>query len=101
MPTFFISKVFQILATFFVLVLIATEAEARPCLAFDANFNLYAFGFGGKDFQLGTQDTWTSGVFSLSLFLGIFKFNKYPSCHWNRHHKNWPTVGVVLSPRQC
>jgi len=37
------------------------SAKASPCVVFDANFNLYAFGLGGKDFSLGTQDTWTSG----------------------------------------
>jgi len=37
------------------------SAHASPCVVFDANFNLYAFGLDGKDFSLGTQDTWTSG----------------------------------------
>lgn len=31
-------------------------------MVFDANFNLYAFGLGEKDFALGTQNTWTSGT---------------------------------------
>lgn len=34
---------------------------ASPCLAFDANFNLLAFGFGGKDWNVGTQDVWATG----------------------------------------
>ncbi|KAF8341863.1 hypothetical protein F5887DRAFT_975338 [Amanita rubescens] len=31
------------------------------CVAFDIFWNLLAFGFGGKDYNAGTQDTWTSG----------------------------------------
>lgn len=34
--------------------------DATACIAFDSNFELYAFGFGGKDFQIGTQDAWSS-----------------------------------------
>ena len=35
-----------------------TAVVASPCIAFDANFNLHAFGFGDKDWTAGTQDTW-------------------------------------------
>jgi len=31
------------------------------CVAFDISWNLLAFGFGSKDYNAGTQDTWTSG----------------------------------------
>jgi len=31
------------------------------CVAFDIHWNLLAFGFNGKDYNAGTQDTWTSG----------------------------------------
>ncbi|KIL62237.1 hypothetical protein M378DRAFT_179751 [Amanita muscaria Koide BX008] len=31
------------------------------CVAFDISWNLLAFGFNGKDYNAGTQDTWTSG----------------------------------------
>jgi len=31
------------------------------CVAFDISWNLLAFGFNGKDYSAGTQDTWTSG----------------------------------------
>ena len=34
---------------------------ARPCLASDVNWNLYAFGFDGKDYNAGTKDSWGSG----------------------------------------
>ncbi|PIL27578.1 hypothetical protein GSI_10729 [Ganoderma sinense ZZ0214-1] len=34
---------------------------ADPCVAFDANFNLLTFGLNGKDWNAGTQDSWTSG----------------------------------------
>jgi hypothetical protein len=35
-------------------------ARASPCVAMDANFNLYAFGLNGKDWNAGTQDSWGS-----------------------------------------
>jgi hypothetical protein len=40
----------------------ATTATAGPsgCVSFDVNWNLLAFGFNGKDYNVGTQDTWTS-----------------------------------------
>ena len=36
---------------------------SSPCVTFDASFNLLAFGLDGKDWNAGTQDTWTSGQF--------------------------------------
>ena len=36
-------------------------ASSSPCLAFDADFNLLAFGLDGKDWSAGQQDSWTSG----------------------------------------
>ncbi|KAF9471116.1 hypothetical protein BDN70DRAFT_888444 [Pholiota conissans] len=40
----------------------AAAASAGPsgCVSFDINWNLLAFGFNGKDYNVGTQDTWTS-----------------------------------------
>jgi hypothetical protein len=32
----------------------------QGCVIFDINWNLLAFGFNGKDYNAGTQDTWTS-----------------------------------------
>jgi len=32
------------------------------CVTFDINWNLLAFGFNGKDYSAGTQDTWASGT---------------------------------------
>ena len=37
-------------------------AFSSPCAVFDASFNLYVLGLGGKDWNAGTQDTWTSGT---------------------------------------
>jgi hypothetical protein len=37
-------------------------AIASPAACFDANFDLLAFGFGGKDWNAGTQDSWGSGT---------------------------------------
>lgn len=38
-----------------------STAGPAGCVAFDINWNLLAFGFNGKDYSAGTQDTWTSG----------------------------------------
>lgn len=38
------------------------------CVSFDTSWNLLAFGFNGKDYNAGAQDTWGSGVFT-GLFL--------------------------------
>jgi len=60
--TFFNRRPLQLLAVSVALALVAPKAEARPCVAFDSSFNLYAFGCGGKDALLGTQDKWGSTV---------------------------------------
>ncbi|KAF8501848.1 hypothetical protein JB92DRAFT_2741190 [Gautieria morchelliformis] len=68
-PTLVNRNPFRLLTSLFAFALVASEvhvASARPCIAFDANFNLFAFGFGGKDFQLGTQDKWSSTSLTFS-----------------------------------
>jgi hypothetical protein len=37
-------------------------AGPPACVAFDSNWNLLAFGFNGKDYNAGAQDTWASGT---------------------------------------
>jgi len=41
---------------------LAAAATAGPaaCVTFDVHWNLLAFGFNGKDYDAGTQDTWGS-----------------------------------------
>ena len=36
---------------------------ADPCVTFDADFNLLAFGLNGKDWNAGQQSSWGSGEF--------------------------------------
>ncbi|TFK67566.1 hypothetical protein BDN72DRAFT_770599 [Pluteus cervinus] len=43
-----------------VLSLVSFASASSACLAFDTNWDLLAFGFGGKDFNVGTQDSWSS-----------------------------------------
>ena len=44
------------------LVTVSGASGPTQCLAFDVNWNLLAFGYGGKDYNAGTQDSWgTSG----------------------------------------
>ncbi|KAG1744213.1 hypothetical protein EDB19DRAFT_2037959 [Suillus lakei] len=48
------------LASLFFLSL--ATVRASPCVAFDTNWNLLAFGLNGKDWNAGTQDTWSSST---------------------------------------
>ena len=43
------------------------RVAADPCIAMDTSFNLLVFGVDGKDYNAGTQDSWTSGTFRLHL----------------------------------
>lgn len=55
-----LSTALVILATS--LVTVSAASGPTQCLAFDINWNLLAFGYGGKDYNAGTQDSWgTSG----------------------------------------
>jgi len=44
------------------LTLSQSPVSASPCVSFDVNFNLLAFGFGGKDWNVGTQDAWATAT---------------------------------------
>jgi len=39
-----------------------TAVRASPCVAFDVQWNLLAFGLDDKDWNAGTQNTWASGT---------------------------------------
>lgn len=46
-------------------LLAATSVIAKPCVVFDASWNLYAFGAqGANDWNLGLQDSWTAGKYA-------------------------------------
>lgn len=51
------------LSTLVSLLLLAVPKAvyADPCVAFDADFNLLAFGINGKDYTAGKQDSWSGG----------------------------------------
>lgn len=53
------------------LLLLSASAtvKATPCIAFDINWNLLAFGLDGKDWFAGTQDTWAGSKHVLSTYL--------------------------------
>ncbi|KAL0579400.1 hypothetical protein V5O48_002626 [Marasmius crinis-equi] len=50
------------LATLLLSSFASTALAASSCVAFDSNFNLLAFNYGGKDYDAGTQDSWGSGT---------------------------------------
>ena len=45
---------------------VVRPVAASPCIAMDTSFNLLVFGVDGKDYNAGTQDSWTSGKQALS-----------------------------------
>ncbi|KAI0341478.1 hypothetical protein BDW22DRAFT_1359054 [Trametopsis cervina] len=48
--------------TFVSLLSLVYPAIASSCAIFDAQFNLYVLGLGGKDWNAGQQESWTSGT---------------------------------------
>jgi len=47
------------LVALFLFLSVSQTVLASPCVAFDANWNLFAFGLNGKDYNATTQDNWT------------------------------------------
>lgn len=41
---------------------VASQVAASPCVAFDADWNLYAFGFNGNDYNASSSSSWASGT---------------------------------------
>lgn len=55
------------------LLSVSQSVFAEPCIAFDSNWNLYAFGLNGKDYNASTQNAWTSSEFSyFPAFISIY-----------------------------
>jgi len=50
------------LVSLLILTFSQSPVKASPCVTFDANFDLLAFGFGGKDWNVGTQDVWATAT---------------------------------------
>ena len=61
------------LLTFVALFVSPVAVRASPCVSFDVNWNLLAFGLDGKDWNAGTQDTWASGMSPVLAFHTLFK----------------------------
>lgn len=55
------ARILTIVALF--LSTVSQSVLATPCIAFDANWNLLAFGLNGKDYNAGTQDKWTGSTY--------------------------------------
>ncbi|KAF8880017.1 hypothetical protein BD779DRAFT_1649151 [Infundibulicybe gibba] len=50
------------LISILVVAMSSMALASSSCVAFDTAWNLLAFGFNGKDYNAGTQDTWGSGT---------------------------------------
>lgn len=76
----------------------SVASAASSCTAFDTNWNLLAFNFGGKDYNAGTQDTWAQGQSSLTSphrpSTSLTPSRRYR----NRHNSARPTVNTLFSP---
>jgi hypothetical protein len=57
------------LASLVLASLSSVVSAASSCVASDANWNLLAFGFNGKDYNAGTQDSWAKGRLNIILSL--------------------------------
>ncbi|KAF8067652.1 hypothetical protein FPV67DRAFT_1780708 [Lyophyllum atratum] len=53
---------FSSLLTLVTLSLASVASAGNSCVAFDIKWNLLAFGFNGKDYDAGTQNSWASGT---------------------------------------
>ncbi|KIJ29124.1 hypothetical protein M422DRAFT_54347 [Sphaerobolus stellatus SS14] len=60
LSTFLTSRPLWLLSICLALLSVTTPVQATPCLAFDSNFNLFAFGFNGKDSLLGPESSWNA-----------------------------------------
>ncbi|KAF7377659.1 hypothetical protein MSAN_00188800 [Mycena sanguinolenta] len=54
MPSLFLVTLLSLFAA-------PTALAGSSCIAFDTNWDLLAFGYNGKDYNVGTSDQWTSG----------------------------------------
>jgi hypothetical protein len=59
------------LVTLFALFTAPTAFAGSSCIAFDTNWNLLAFGFNGKDYNVGTSDSWASGMTLPHIFICV------------------------------
>jgi hypothetical protein len=57
------AHLFTLVALYFLSV--SQTVLGSPCIAFDANWNLYALGLNGKDYNVATQDKWTGSKCSI------------------------------------
>ncbi|KAF7972809.1 hypothetical protein HWV62_16998 [Athelia sp. TMB] len=57
------------------LLSITQAVVAKPCIAFDSTWNLYAFGLDGKDYNASSQAAWTSSAQSRLLLFTPANFS--------------------------
>lgn len=72
----------------------STNQGPTACVSFDINWNLLAFGFNGKDYNVGTQDAWTSSGGVCCAFL---RRRFLTVCSPDRHHDDGTTVRLLAS----
>ena len=61
MPSF-LAAVSHSLALLSFLGSMPVVSAGSSCVAMDINWNLLVFGYGGKDYNAGTKDSWASGA---------------------------------------
>jgi hypothetical protein len=78
----------------------AGPASASPCVAMDADFNLYAFGLNSKDWNAGAQTQWGTSKRRCStarMKQGVDELLHRRCCQ--RHHHDRTPVSCPLSTR--
>ena len=59
----------------------ASTGGPAGCVTFDINWNMLAFGFNGKDYNAGTQDTWTSSTGRASIVYSLAECLTLNQCY--------------------
>ncbi|KAG5635514.1 hypothetical protein H0H81_010977 [Sphagnurus paluster] len=73
---------FSAVLTLVTLSLATVASAGNSCIAFDINWNMFALGFNGKDYNAGTQSNWASGTATDITAPGRPPFdNPNPTCY--------------------
>lgn len=85
------------LTSLLLLAVSSVASAANSCVAFDVQWNLLAFNFGGKDYDVGAQDTWAQGQLLVFFSRHLHDPSAGSLRHSNRHYGSRTTVRPVFS----
>ena len=71
-------------------------ATSNPCIVLDWDFNLYAFGLNGKDYNATGKNAWTSSEFNPDM-LSVTSDDIIDSHSGQGHYQQWTPVSIFRS----